>query len=1210
MRIIILILSIFSILACHELIAQTIIFQSGFETGDPALTSSSTLGTITQPSASIPRTGTKSGRIDEVSKLYDGSIITPLLSFTAGKYYVVEVYARVSISTGSLDIRKSTVANNASIKAATGDDIILDGTSNVSSVSYTRFVGGFTVSADESKYVGFSMIVTGAGSNGALMAIDDIIITEYTSPQPENYCASTNIGTAYYLTNVTFGSINNTTTNSCTNMYCDYSSLSTIVSPGSSYNISVTTINGANPSNVYVWFDWNNDAVFTNDASERYFIGNAPAGGPTTLGPVSITVPSGAYTGTIRMRINNQRFDDTTNPCGPYASNFGETEDYSVVVCAAPSITNQPINQVVCASSGTAQFSVTSSGTGLTYQWQEYISGWLPLSNGGVYSGVTTSTLTITNPPIGMNGYKYRCVVTNSCGTVTTDGLATLTVTNPTTITTHPADDTVCQNSSTSFSVTATLGPYQWQVSTNNGVSWNNIIETGSSPAYSGYNTATLSLTETDNPSGYLYRCIVGCNQLASNYAILTIIPPSDPDPVDQGTCVSPNSFVLTATGAGPGEVYRWFDALTGGTLLKQGIDNNDNTYTTASLSSTQLYFVSILRVVGGCESYPRTPVFAEIYTAPVIDPHPTDETVNEGGSVFFTVSADGGGLSYQWQVSTNGGSTWTNITAAGSSPTYSGWTTSTLTLYGVIAGNDGYKYRCVASRCTYNTNSNPATLTVTTIPVIYTHPTTGIQSTYVGACMENTCTGTYYDDGGAAGVYSNNINQIYRTFCPNTPYSAIRATVTMLDVEYTGLTCNDALYVQNGPGQGSPVMWAGCGTTLPSNVLTGAGAWGGGVFTSTHSSGCLTFRFASGASSAGGPWDGWQINLECVPFPGGPSGTTNTDCNNAVAICSDISASSFTYGPGLTSDACTGCVTTEYFTEWYRIKIATGGILELEIVPNGVSDLDFAFYRANSCGTLGDPIRCSYAARTSPGKTGMRDAPGTLDYSEDVYGDQWVQEVAVLAGETYFLMINEWDKPNPNQYTLNWDLSAGASFDCSILLPVSMLDFYAYRNEENVDLKWITATEINNNYFTVERSDDCIQFVPVGIVKGAGNSDTIRHYSFTDANPLKGRGYYRIRQTDYDGKSETSGIVSVMFEDELHTQIEIFPNPANEYLNIASNRYFVEEPYEIYNTYGKLVRKGFLNGTISRINLDEMTGGVYIFIVKGSEKKKFILIR
>jgi hypothetical protein len=104
----------------------------------------------------------------------------------------------------------------------------------------------------------------------------------------------------------------------------------------------------------------------------------------------------------------------------------------SVTVNSAPSITGQPGNQMVTAGAGTATFTVTATGGGLTYQWQESTNGgstWSNVSNGGVYSGAISASLVITNPAIGMNGYKYRCAVSGCSPSATSDGNATLTVT-------------------------------------------------------------------------------------------------------------------------------------------------------------------------------------------------------------------------------------------------------------------------------------------------------------------------------------------------------------------------------------------------------------------------------------------------------------------------------------------------------------------------------------------------------------------------------------------------------------------------------------------------------------------------------------------------------------------------------------------------------------------------------------------------------------
>jgi hypothetical protein len=108
------------------------------------------------------------------------------------------------------------------------------------------------------------------------------------------------------------------------------------------------------------------------------------------------------------------------------------TNTASIAIVAGPSITSQPVS-VSTTSTGTASYTVTASGTGLSYQWQENSgSGFSTVSNGGsnpTYAGATTSVLTISNPPLSMSGYSYQCIVSNSCGTVTTNGTATLTVT-------------------------------------------------------------------------------------------------------------------------------------------------------------------------------------------------------------------------------------------------------------------------------------------------------------------------------------------------------------------------------------------------------------------------------------------------------------------------------------------------------------------------------------------------------------------------------------------------------------------------------------------------------------------------------------------------------------------------------------------------------------------------------------------------------------
>ncbi len=96
--------------------------------------------------------------------------------------------------------------------------------------------------------------------------------------------------------------------------------------------------------------------------------------------------------------------------------------------------------------------------------------------------------------------------------------------------------------------------------------------------------------------------------------------------------------------------------------------------------------------------------------------------------------------------------------------------------------------------------------------------------------------------------------------------------------------------------------------------------------------------------------------------------------------------------------------------------------------------------------------------------------------------------------------------------------------------LPIELLDFTAKNNGKLVNLYWSTASEINNDFFTLERSSDAKSFNPINKVKGAGNSDRILNYSLIDANPIKGINYYRLKQTDYNSNFSYSKLIYINF--------------------------------------------------------------------------------
>lgn len=417
----------------------------------------------------------------------------------------------------------------------------------------------------------------------------------------------------------------------------------------------------------------------------------------------------------------------------------------------------------------------------------------------------------------------------------------------------------------------------------------------------------------------------------------------------------------------------------------------------------------------------------------------------------------------------------------------------------------------------------------------VYTHPTVGVQSTYNGACLVSTCSGTYYDNGGAAGNYALNVNNIYRTFCPSTPGQCVRATFTsfsMNDVFFLCFgpnSCCDYLQILNGPAQNSPVLYSNC-TTSP------------GTITANNPSGCLTFRFVSDGSVA---LPGWAATLSCVPCAAGPSGTSNADCQYATPVCSDQALTDVSTGPGIVAQGCSGCNTSEVFTNWYRIQVQTSGTLGLTINPNVNSDdFDPVLYGPNvTCAGLGTPIRCSYAASAGNGNTGLGN--GAMDASEGVAGDQWVSVLNVTAGQTYYLLVNGWSAASgTNGFLMDWTGTAG--LNCTIL-PVEMISFRATCEGGWPFLQWSTASEHNSSHFVVERSYDGDAWEEIGVVNAMGESQTEVMYQFMDtgAGPSS-LVFYRLQQVDKDGAVAPSGTIALKGCDGPQASILAVPNPTN----------------------------------------------------------------
>lgn len=180
--------------------------------------------------------------------------------------------------------------------------------------------------------------------------------------------------------------------------------------------------------------------------------------------------------------------------------------------------------------------------------------------------------------------------------------------------------------------------------------------------------------------------------------------------------------------------------------------------------------------------------------------------------------------------------------------------------------------------------------------------------------------------------------------------------------------------------------------------------------------------------------------------------------------------------------------------------------------------------------------------------------------------------------------------------------------------LPIELLRFEAFVKSSGVLISWETASEINNNYFNVERSNDGYNFESIGNIPGAGTSTQHHSYSFPDADPGTGIFYYRLKQVDFDGGYSYSDIVAVKLNSSVN-EISIYPNPASSLINFefeSANNSIVN--FQIVNMIGKLliedskvVSKGIISSQMDIKNLPE--GVYYLKIIENDAvyKGKFV---
>lgn len=176
--------------------------------------------------------------------------------------------------------------------------------------------------------------------------------------------------------------------------------------------------------------------------------------------------------------------------------------------------------------------------------------------------------------------------------------------------------------------------------------------------------------------------------------------------------------------------------------------------------------------------------------------------------------------------------------------------------------------------------------------------------------------------------------------------------------------------------------------------------------------------------------------------------------------------------------------------------------------------------------------------------------------------------------------------------------------------LPITLSEFSVKKEKEKSIIKWSTISEINNDYFIVERSDDGENFSEITKVKGAGNSNQILNYNAVDYRPLNGVNYYRLKQVDFDGSYTFSDIKALDFENNNSTTTYYYEN--NIYIH--SKESLKNLQIEIFDIRGRIIysKQIYCENNIEIIDLEDFyDNGMYIAVIKNEEFQnsfKFVL--
>ncbi len=691
-------------------------------------------------------------------------------------------------------------------------------------------------------------------------------------------------------------------------------------------NVNATTAISAQPSNVTICSGNATTFSLTAAGASLTYQWKVSTDGTNYTDLTNTGIYTGATTSVLRLSsgvtssYSGYKYKCTvTGSCGSAVT----SNEATLTVNSPISISASPSSSTICSGNNTT-FSVTASGTSPTYQWKVSTNGgssYSNLSDAGVYTGVTTATLTITGATAGMNSYKYHCVVSGTCANATSDA-ATLTINAaPSTPGAIAGNSTICSNTNQSYSITSVSGAtsYSWIIPGD----WSGTSTTNSINVVNSSTSGTLQVRAENSCGNSSYQTLA-----------ITVSGTSAPTPSftinNQEQCLLSNSFAFTNAST----------AASGTTLSSSlwnfgdGSSESSTTSPTKAYAATGTYVVSLkVTASNGCVSSLNKQV--------VVDAAPTGQisgttSICSGSSASLTITLTGQG---PWLLNYTGASSPISISSSPYTLSVSPTTTTTYTITSLSDAKCSAAAGDMTGSATVTVNSNVTPAVTISSSDADNSICDGNSVTFSSSGLSNEGASPAYQwlKNGVAIPTSGTSNTYTTTALVNNDIISLQLVSNSTSCLTTNTVVSNSIQTQVNPGAPATPL-AIAGDTTQCTSLTNQ------VYSITSVLNASTYTWSVPA--------GWTINsgngtTSIVTTIGSSTGTSNVTvtagngCGTSTQQLLPVAVSSSSSNPitlssDANTDAQTKCINTAITNITYS---ASGGSnVRFTGLPTGVS--------------------------------------------------------------------------------------------------------------------------------------------------------------------------------------------------------------------------------------------------------------------------------